>query len=297
MERRAAPWQPVFLQGSLLVGTVLLAGCALDKAPHPLESTYAPSGSCRSCHAQIFESYRQVAMARSFSQPNVGNTIEDYTRNNHFYHAPSERHYRMIAREGRFFQRRYQLDARGDEINVLEQGITYLIGSGNHARSYLHRSASGELTQLPITWYPQERRWAMSPGYDKPNHQDFARQIDYGCLFCHNGYATLPPGADRYGAAARFPQQLPLGIDCQRCHGPAARHVDLASNGRGTIEAVRSSIVNPARLKPELQLDVCQQCHLEITSARLPQAVRRFNMWHIVQLLVARSGCGAATLP
>jgi tetratricopeptide (TPR) repeat protein len=216
-------------------------------------------------------------MARSFYRPSPQNVIEDYKRNNRFYHAPSDRHYRMIEREGRFFQQRYQLDEGGRETNVLEQEITHIIGSGNRARSYLHLYSSGELTQLPITWYPQENHWGMSPGYDKPKHQDFTRRIDYGCMFCHNGYLPLPVGADRYGAEARFPQRLPQGIDCQRCHGPAARHIDLASNGRAKREAIRSAVVNPARLPPELQMDVCQQCHLEITSAKLPQAVRRFN--------------------
>ena len=36
-------------------------------------------------------------------------------------------------------------------------------------------------------------------------------------------------------------------------------------------------IVNPARLSPERQMDVCQQCHLETTSDELPQAVRAFG--------------------
>ena len=42
-------------------------------------------------------------------------------------------------------------------------------------------------------------------------------------------------------------------------------------------EQVRAAIVNPKRLSAELQMDVCMQCHLETTSAELPQAIRRFD--------------------
>ena len=181
----------------------------------------------------------------------------------------------MVRRDGRFFQQRYQLQ-HGREVNLFEQEIHYVIGSGKHARSYLNLSAGGVLTQLPVTWYSQEERWGMSPGYDRKQHYDFSRKIDYGCLFCHDATPKLADGADRYGRENLFPQELPNGIDCQRCHGPGSQHVAFAAGGKG-IEAIRQAIVNPARLSPERQMDVCQQCHLETTSDELPQAVRSFG--------------------
>ena len=216
-------------------------------------------------------------MSQSLYRPTEANIIEDYTRENHFFHTASNRHYRMIHRDSRFFQRRYQLDERGAEINTFEREVSYIMGSGKHARSYLHLSETGELTQLPVTWYSQERRWGMSPGYDRPNHFDFTRSIDYGCMFCHNSYASATAGADEFGHSAAYPRQLPEGIDCQRCHGPGARHVSLASLGKAKPEEIRSAIVNPKRLPVETQMDVCFQCHLETTSTRLPHAVRRFG--------------------
>jgi tetratricopeptide (TPR) repeat protein len=251
----------------------LFAACTKNQ---PAEAAYVPSGSCRACHPAIADSYQNVAMARSLYRPAVANIIEDYRAKNQFYHAASERHYRMTERAGRFYQQRYQRDERGREVNLLEVEVSYIIGSGNHARSYLHLSASGELTQLPVTWYSQKRQWGMSPGYDKPRHADFSRAIDHHCMFCHNGYPGLPAGADRYGSEPRFPQQLTHGIDCQRCHGPGSRHIELASSGLRS-EEIRAAIVNPRKLAPDRQMDVCQQCHLEVTSAKLPQAVGRFG--------------------
>jgi len=264
-------------RGTFLAVITLLSGCAVDTTSPPDSQfearRYSDPGSCRPCHVEIDESYQSVAMARSFYRPTANG--EDYDRKNHFFHAASNRYYRMLRRDGRFFQQRYQLQ-QGREVNLFEQEIHYVIGSGNHARSYLHLSAGGVLTQLPATWYSQEGRWAISPGYDRKQHYDFSRKIDYGCLFCHNATPKLAEGADSYGRENLFPQDLPTGIDCQRCHGPGSQHVALARAGK-EVEAIRQTIVNPARLSPERQMDVCQQCQLETTSDELPQAVRAFG--------------------
>ena len=221
----------------------------------PAPNSYVDARRCQACHAAIHASYQHVGMARSFAPIPQAPAIEDYERNNRLVHAPSGRHYEVMRRGGRVFQRRYELDASGAEVNSFELEATYAIGSGNHARTYLSRSESGELIELPVTWYTQENRWGMSPGYDNAAPPDFTRLADESCLFCHNGY----PAAG--GALAD-------GIDCQRCHGPGSRHVEAASG---------ATIVNPARLSPELQMDVCMQCHLETTSAELPAMLRRFD--------------------
>jgi predicted CXXCH cytochrome family protein len=233
-------------------------------APNPsTQSSYIDAKRCQACHPAIHASYQHVGMARSFARASNASPIEDYDRNNHFFHARSGRHYQVLRRGGRLFQRRHEVDSRGAEVNVFEQEVTFAIGSGNHARSYLHQSASGELTELPLTWYTQEARWGMSPGYDNATPPDFTRLADDSCLFCHNGY----PAADA---------SLAEGIDCQRCHGPGSRHVELASGGRVQNPEIRAAIVNPARLTPKLQMDICMQCHLETTSAELPGMIRRF---------------------
>ena len=64
----------------------------------------------------------------------------------------------------------------------------------------------------------------MSPGYDRPNQQDFRRSIAFNCMFCHNAYPGSPPADEGI-----FPAELPEGIDCQRCHGPGSAHVEAAS--------------------------------------------------------------------
>lgn len=236
-------------------------------ADDPSTSQYVDPQLCQPCHSDIHDSYQQVAMGRSFYRPSAENVIEDYSLNNHFYHELSNRHYRMIQRDGRFYQRRYQLDAQGREQNVFEMEATHIIGSGNHARSYLNLDDSGVLRQLPVSWYTQEQRWAMSPSYDRPDHYDFSRRVSHACMFCHNAYPPLPEPSDHFGLASRFPKGLPSGIDCQRCHGPGTRHLELASSGSADAADIRRAIVNPVRLGPEREMEVCNQCHLPVATA------------------------------
>lgn len=188
------------------------------------------------------------------------------------YHAASDRHYAVTARDGRVVQRRHQVGPGGADVNVLEAAADYVIGSGNHARTFVNRAADGRLMQLPLSWYAERGgTWAMSPGYDRPAHLDFRRVIDDGCMSCHNGYPRDPIGDD--GTGPKFPAALPEGIDCQRCHGPGQGHIDAMATG--DVEGGRRAIVNPGRLDRDRQLEVCLQCHLEPTSSPLPFQLRR----------------------
>jgi predicted CXXCH cytochrome family protein len=122
----------------------------------------------------------------------------------------------------------------------------------------------------------------MSPGYDRPDHAGFSRQVFYRCIFCHNGYpaglavAGKPLGPGDYDDATVLPSELPEGIDCQRCHGAGDKHMAAARRGEG-LAAVRAAIVNPARLTSERQLEICMQCHMETTQAPLPGSLKRFD--------------------
>lgn len=217
-------------------------------------------------------------MARSFYRPRLENVVEDYQTRHTLYHRASDRYYTMIARDGQWFERRHQLGFDGSETNIVETGVDYVIGSGNHARSYLHRTSEGKLVELPVTWYSEKGgHWAMSPGYDRPDQSDFRRLISYECMACHNGYPASAQEANFNGTDPIFGSDIPEGIDCQRCHGPGRAHVEAAAARGATPQSIRRAILNPARLSRERQLEVCMQCHLQTTSLRSPDSIRRYD--------------------
>jgi tetratricopeptide (TPR) repeat protein len=232
---------------------------------------YVAAKTCAGCHSGIYETWKLTGMGRSFYPATPSEAVQD------FYHQPSDTHYAMAVRYGNYYQRRWQVGFGGKEINAEELRVDFVMGSGNHARTYLSRTVRGTLIQLPLGWYSEKGgHWAMNPGYDTarpPSH----RPIAYECMFCHNAYPDIPAGHEQSGGEPVYAGAMPEGIECQRCHGPGAKHVRMARGGAGSLEQIRASIVNPARLSKDRQMEVCMQCHLETTSARLPGIIRRFE--------------------
>lgn len=238
-------------------------------AGQALKNSYVDAQLCAACHSKIAESYAKTGMGRSFSLSR--SPIE--TR---YFHEPSSTWYAMVSRDGKTYQRRWRIGVAGKEIDVQELQVDYVMGSGNHARTYLHRTARGSLIELPLGWYPEDGgTWAMSPGYDRKYTLPPAT-IAYECMGCHNAYPEIPKGHNEPGSEPLYAGALPEGIDCQRCHGPGANHVRAAQSD-GPAEAVRAAIVNPARLPRERQMEVCMQCHLETTSLLLPHSIQKFG--------------------
>jgi len=257
----------------ILLGALGLAACA--GAQPSGDAGYAAPETCAPCHRNIWDTYRQTGMGRSFYRPSIATAA---VNPNTFYHKPSDSYFTALQRGGKFYQRRHQIDPEGREINVMEKQIDFVMGSGNHARTYLHRTARHTLLELPLGWYAEKGGyWAMNPGYDRADHDGFRRKIGYDCMFCHNGYPKIPAGHDQPFAEPVYVDPLPEGIDCQRCHGPGRKHAELAKTGRAHADDLRSAIVNPARLRADLREEVCMQCHLETTSFPLPNSLPRYD--------------------
>ena len=252
----------------------LMACSAPEQAEPPTNAAaYAPTEACAGCHAEIAATYAETGMARAF-YPADKESMAHLGTDREYRHELSGRAYRIDERDGKFFLERRSLQ---DPDEIFEKEIHFVMGSGNHARTYLHRYPNGKLIELPLGWYAQNGgELAMSPGFDQPIHGGFRRKIGFECMFCHNGYPDLAPGADAAGMDPLFPGRLPQGIDCQRCHGPALAHVQKAGAG-ASAEEIRAAVLNPASLGRERQLEVCMQCHLETTSRKLPFSIVRFD--------------------
>jgi mono/diheme cytochrome c family protein len=50
-----------------------------------------------------------------------------------------------------------------------------------------------------------------------------------------------------------------FGVDCEKCHGPAARHVEYQSQNPG--EKTGKYVINPSTFSRQQKLDMCALCH------------------------------------
>src|SRR5690242_5671666 len=123
------------------VFTLLIAaafsGCSKQRSEiaknRPPEAHYVDTGGCVECHRDIVEAFAQTGMGRSFS---AAGPVEG-----RFYHAASDRYYEI----GGGKMTRYQIGPFGQQVNRIEKSIDYVIGSGNHARTFIHRNTDGSL--------------------------------------------------------------------------------------------------------------------------------------------------------
>jgi tetratricopeptide (TPR) repeat protein len=219
---------------------------------HP-DVAYVGDAKCTGCHSDKADSYRRHPMGRSLLP------ISQATRPrcDAGTHNPFEALGTLFLIQdqgGRLVQRQIGRDAEGQVVYQQDTAIDYVLGSGTRGHSYL-REQDGYVFQLPISWFAQKQIWDKSPGFGTELRP--GRPVLGTCLFCH---ANRVRPRDNY--ANRYEQPVFEGctIGCERCHGPAAVHVQ--DPGR-KVNGVDYTIVNPAHLPdPALRAAVCEQCHL-----------------------------------
>ncbi len=213
--------------------------------------------TCRSCHADIYDSYIQTGMGQSFGLADVHKTAARFDEQAAIYDANKDLYYYPFLQDSMIHVLEFRLDGKDTTYQRIEK-IDYVIGSGHHTNSHLINK-NGYVYQAPITYYTQDQKWDLAPGFEDGNNKRFGRAILSECLTCHNHYPTPAAGSEnKY-------RQMPLGIECERCHGAGELHVreKLAGKTVDTSQQADYSIVNPRRLPIKLQMDLCQRCHLQ----------------------------------
>lgn len=209
------------------------------------------SEQCVDCHRAQSESFSATPHARSLQQIR----IEEEPPDAEFIHGLSGRTYRIDREGGRLWHRELFLDSHSNKVASAEHALAWRIGSGNHSRSYLI-DVEGYLFESPLTWYPSKEAWGMSPGFDHPHHEGFARAAHDGCVECHSGEIKST------GHSTHRLQMIEPSIGCENCHGPGSIHVS-SRTAKSVVDAeYDDTIVNPRKISRARNEDICARCHL-----------------------------------
>jgi len=219
---------------------------------------YVGMQTCRGCHESIYQTFIQTGMGQSFGFASKEKSAADFSPEHAIvYDSALDYYYKPYFTGDSFYIMEFRIED-GDTVHKRIQQVDYIVGSGQHTNSHIF-STNGYLYQAPITFYTQKHRWDLAPGFEKGASTRFQRLIEIECMSCHNGYPDFATNSENKYTL------LKTGIDCERCHGPGSIHVQERQNNTPVDTSKRPdySIVNPRRLSPELQNNVCQRCHLQ----------------------------------
>ena len=246
------------IQVLLVIALMPISACRAPSEPRErpfpnVDAAYVGDDACFDCHEDEWRGYQSHGMANSIYPLTLEHIVEAFPMEA-VRHEQTGLYYRAFREGDRLLQEEYLLNDAGAKMHSLVREMSFVVGSGTAARTYLTES-EGWLYEMPLTWYTQSQHWDFSPGYATQTLR-FDRLIPERCMACHNSYPeAVPHATGKY-------RSVPEGIGCERCHGPGALHVDARLASPEAPGEVDSTIVNPAHLSLDLRLDVCQQCHL-----------------------------------
>jgi tetratricopeptide (TPR) repeat protein len=249
---------------------------------------FVGSETCGECHAEQYEVWKRSAHGRA-----GGPAADDWVIGP-FDGTPIRFEDAVVTPErteaGEYV---FRVERRGRPVEVIRVvrvvGGGHMVGGGTQA--YFAEFPDGTLRFVPFDysrhtgvwfcqtagrtnegWVPITPDMSLADCGDWPPARVMGSHIRFqNCQGCHGSQVLLEfdPGAGRY--RTRF---TTLRINCESCHGPGRRHVELARSGR-IGESADIGMTALATLDKDASLKVCFRCHAvkdEIQPGYLPGA-------------------------
>ena len=221
-------------------------------------ANYVGGSACVNCHKEIYESHIGTAHSNTTVSATINKISGSFEDGKNSYRFSS----RTIVKCEKDGDKLYQV-AYVDSVEKMRQEFDIVFGFGRKAQSFASWSKD-KLVQLPLSYFNTVGAWINSPGY--PEKVVFNRVITSRCLECHTTYAQV---TSQEGLLENFNRSnIVLGIDCEKCHGPASDHVVFKTKNP-TIKDEKY-IINPARFTRQQSLDACALCHSGNMESILP---------------------------
>jgi hypothetical protein len=214
-------------------------------------TSYTTQEKCITCHKEIYDSHIKTAhylTGRPASAEFIKGSFEN--GKNTYAYTPDIL-LKMEKRDSGFYQVAF---FKGQEKKAMR--FDMVTGSGVMGQSFLNWRGN-KLFQLPITYFTAANQWSNSPGFPSQKVM-IDRPVTARCLECHITYAEGISGTALEPDAFN-PNTILYGVDCQKCHGPAAKHVEYHTE-KPEIKLAKF-IINPSKLNRQQQMDVCANCH------------------------------------
>lgn len=236
--------------------------------PHDLVHTaaqsdqYAGSRACTGCHRKEAESHARTGHARAVRP------VSSARDGPFFRRGASLRDPRLgLTHSAEDSKQGAVIRSRGLGV-ALDTTLDLAIGSGTHGISYMHLDPDGGALVPRISLYRTGGRmeWDWTPGLgpekfgEEPRGQRLPPNGAASCVGCHSTTIQSPIRLDK----------TELGVNCERCHGPAREHLQVLARGGSSVSSgsVDPGMPRLARLSGPQVLSLCNTCHRPLGKTR-----------------------------
>jgi len=271
------------------IAVFILCGCGNTRDASVTKKTSSPTpqfaaaNACIECHTDKVASHRATGHASTFGTTADSKIAKSFCG-------------MSVTDEEPYFRYEYECDAEGLMVKMPRvfgndrYPLHYTLGSGRNAVTFLSLipSASGQTVGIEHrwSWFADGNRKGITPGQ---KNLVPAEEVDYfgmvfkqeymeKCIRCHTTSFEVRDHAL---------VNLIANVECEACHGPAAKHVELARAKQIKDALAAVSVARPGR--DEIQL--CGKCHRlpsDIATDRLKTYPRSLVRFQPVGLLQSR---------
>lgn len=250
------------------------------------DGKYAGSESCKSCHAPHYNDWSKTWHAKMERWPSPDIIVGDFDNR-----TIQLKNIRARNKEGKeevinptaftfrkgdkFF---FTLIDKDDDANSQTWEVAKVIG-GNWDQGYEVKLGEDNFLPSPLRWSVGQKDWLVG-GFNpqdwyladgtpdgrplRPEELPMNRVAESKCNGCHTTGFKFAKN-DKGVWKGHEHGKGEIGIGCESCHGPGARHVEEAQTAKTagkTLRAGETAIVNPLTdLTAEQATQVCAQCH------------------------------------
>ena len=245
----------LFIYVSIAVLVLALSQCSDFKSKKAADIrglAYADPQSCANCHKNLERSFSETSHFHTSAEMNELSKELPHADSSYWFNDSLK----VIVTKRK--KRMYQATWYGNK-EIESHRFDIAIGSGEKARSYAYWNED-QLFQLPLTYYRSLNKWTNSPGFPV-GEADYKRAIVSRCFECHSSFAKtrISKTGSLSVSETVVKGSVLYGIDCQRCHGPAAAHV--AFHQKNPEEKTARHITAIRSLSRQQKVDMCAVCH------------------------------------
>lgn len=218
------------------------------KRTAPLDD-FVGTKECARCHPKIVTTQIDTPMARAAGLAADSTALRE--------------HQRLFRQVGRYSYTISKEDSGNnysvsDGVNSDSAVLGWAFGIGNKGQTYVYQR-NGSFYESRMSFFRSLQGLDLTPGHSPETAPTLGlamgRLIDPDtlrrCFGCHTTASTTRAGFN--------PSRLVLGVDCEACHGPGAKHSELMDDEKNAEG--RQAIFNPRNLGPVAQVDFCGACH------------------------------------